>query len=148
MIRVLHVDDNPDERDIFCFFVSYLTDSVEVESVSSAQEALDSVKKWRPDCIVSDLDMPGIDGLELLKTLRHAGYQTPFIFLSNHSFDEFADRSAHDSANAFLVKGFGVELYGTLLDKIREIAGADLLLEDERPQDAGHMECRLPVPAA
>lgn len=60
------------------------SDGLAVETCSSASEFLASFKSDFAGCIVLDLRMPGMDGLELQKKLKTRGYHLPIVFLSGH----------------------------------------------------------------
>jgi signal transduction histidine kinase/ActR/RegA family two-component response regulator len=66
--RVLVVDDQEDARDLLNRL--FLECGARVETVPSAAEALEAVRGFRPDVLVSDLGMPGEDGYELVRRLR------------------------------------------------------------------------------
>ena len=80
--RILVVDDDPALREILRDTLE--GERYEVSEAADGGEALASVYRERPDLIVADLKMPGIDGLELLKKLRRdlATCQIPFIVLT------------------------------------------------------------------
>src|SRR5690242_21347869 len=54
------------------------------ETFGSAQEFLASARTEGPTCIVLDLQMPGLSGLELQKQMTEAGVETPIVFLTGH----------------------------------------------------------------
>ena len=57
----------------------------EVETFGSAQQFLDTVDRARPGCIVSDLRMPGMDGLELMRELARRSIRLPVVLISGHA---------------------------------------------------------------
>ncbi len=122
MIRVLYVDDSPDDRDILRLSIARLSDDIRVRPAGSAAEAIQTIKREKPDCIVSDLDMPGMNGLELLRTLRNSGDQTPFIFFSCHDYTDLTELALLAGAHSFEVKGPGKEPLEKLVSKIRDAA--------------------------
>ena len=67
-IRVLVVDDEPDARDTLQQVLEHC--NAEVMTVGSAAEALETMKRWRPDVLLSDIGMPGEDGYELIRQVR------------------------------------------------------------------------------
>src|SRR5687767_8694486 len=79
-LRVLIADDNDSVRDAVG---RLLRDGFElVGAVSTGRELVDAALALKPDVIVSDLDMPSLDGLAALKVLRGAGHTTPFVLLT------------------------------------------------------------------
>jgi len=65
---VLLVEDDRDTREMYSEFLSY--SGMRVTEASSGTRALDSVRAERPDVIVTDIAMPGMDGIELSRKLR------------------------------------------------------------------------------
>jgi len=77
---VLVVDDEEVIRD---FFVRTLTE-YRVLAAASGEEALDMVKKNRPDLVLLDIKMPGIDGIETLRRIKQIDSSIPVVMLSAH----------------------------------------------------------------
>ncbi|HQR39880.1 MAG TPA: response regulator, partial [Blastocatellia bacterium] len=67
-VRVVVVDDEREVLEMSAFLLT--RQGADVRTASSASAALDLVKTWRPDCIVSDIGMPGQDGYEFIKSVR------------------------------------------------------------------------------
>ena len=67
-IRVLVVDDNADVRDLIAAVLERA--AADVSTADSAEQALEAIKAQRPDVLLCDLHMPGIDGFELIHRLR------------------------------------------------------------------------------
>src|SRR5688572_11628257 len=79
-LRVLIADDNDS---VLAAIGRLLEDSFElVGAVSTGRALVDAALAHRPDVIVSDLDMPSLDGLAALKVLRNAGHTIPFVLLT------------------------------------------------------------------
>ncbi|MES9930009.1 MAG: response regulator, partial [Candidatus Thiodiazotropha sp. 6PDIVS] len=82
---------------------------MEVTSFESADSVLSSLDKGQPDVVVSDIRMPGMDGLELLELL-HARYPNlPVIIMTAHSDLESAVSAYHGGAFEYLPKPFDVD---------------------------------------
>jgi DNA-binding response OmpR family regulator len=77
--RILVVDDDETVAEVVSRYLE--RDGFEVQSVSDGPAALDSAAHWRPDLIVLDLMLPGIDGLEVCRRLRETG-TVPVIMLT------------------------------------------------------------------
>ena len=87
-----------------------------VETFASAETFLQSTHRERTGCLVLDLWMPGMNGLDLLRHLSAAGSRIPAVILTAHGDDETRERSLQSGAVAFLSKPFN----GTvLLDAVR-----------------------------
>jgi len=87
-----------------------------VETFASAETFLESLHLKKTGCLVLDLRMPGMDGLELLRRLSGMGSRIPAVILTAHGDDVTRQRSLQAGAVAFLAKPFN----GTaLLDAVR-----------------------------
>ena len=112
-LRVLIADDNDSVR---AAVGRLLKDEFElVGAVSTGRELVDAALAHRPDVIVSDLDMPSLDGLAALKVLRDAGDTTPFVLLTAIEGDvrDWIDMGA-----------IGVVLKSDLLDLVAAVQSA------------------------
>lgn len=82
---------------------------------ASAAEFLGSGSDAESDCIISDVQMPGISGIELKEALMAAGSRTPVILMTAFASDAVQMRAAEAGAVCFLRKPFGAsELIGCL----------------------------------
>jgi len=67
-LRVLVVDDETDTRELVAFTLSRC--GAEVQTSTTAEEALSTLETWKPDVLVSDIGMPGVDGYEFIRRVR------------------------------------------------------------------------------
>lgn len=79
---ILVADDEPDIRDLLATLLG--DEGYRVHCVHDGQQLLDHVAVESPDLIVSDVRMPRVDGLELIRRLRAAGVGVPVILISAH----------------------------------------------------------------
>jgi FixJ family two-component response regulator len=75
-----------------------------VEALASAREFLDSGCLTDSACLILDVRMPGMDGLELQRLLANANYRIPIIFVTGHTSDDDQRRATQAGAVAFLRK--------------------------------------------
>ena len=92
-----------------------------VETFMSAEAFLESPHRERAGCLVLDLRMPGMSGLDLLRRLAATGSLVPTIVLTAHGNDEARRECLEAGAFAFLEKPFRS---ATLLDAVRRALGA------------------------
>ena len=106
MARVLVVDDEPDVL-LLCR-LNLEQHGHEVLEAPTGQAALESVREALPDLIVLDLMLPGIDGYDVLQTLRadEATAGVKVLVLTAKSLQADRERSRHLGAAAFLTKPF------------------------------------------
>ncbi|MET9441069.1 SpoIIE family protein phosphatase [Streptomyces sp. NPDC006610] len=104
--RVLVADDNADMRE---YLARLLTSSgYEVTAVTDGVAALRSIRRETPDLVVSDVMMPGLDGLELVARLRGDARtaSVPVLLLSARAGQEASIEGLHAGADDYLVKPF------------------------------------------
>jgi len=105
---VLMVDDEPDLLDISKAFLEE-DGRFYVDTSASAVEALRDENIGRYDAIVSDYQMPEMDGIEFLKELRTNGINVPFILFTGRGREEVAIRALNTGADFYLKKGADVK---------------------------------------
>lgn len=127
-LRVLIVDDEPAIRR---FLRTALTvQDYRIEEAGDGETALEFLKRNPVDLIVLDLGLPGIDGLEVIRTLRAQGALTPIIVLSSRD-DEAGKVAALDlGADDYVAKPFGME---ELSARMRTALRHRLQQEGEKP---------------
>ncbi|WP_439026810.1 PAS domain S-box protein [Haloarchaeobius sp. DT45] len=131
-IRVLHVDDDPALLDLTKTMLEREHDDFVVETetaVDAALALLDGDTSF--DCIVSDYDMPGMDGLTFLAAVQERHHDLPFILFTGKGSEEIASRAISAGVTEYLQKGGGTDRYLVLANRI-ENAVAKYRAERER----------------
>lgn len=88
------------------------------ETFASAEEFLRSRSMPATTCLILDVHMPGMDGLELQRRLRAANWKIPIIFISAHG-EEMRARALEGGAVAFFPKPFSTEALLEAIDAAR-----------------------------
>ena len=129
---VFIVDDDAAIR----FAMQALMDSVNLnhEIFASADEFLEKITEQRPGCLVLDIRMPGLGGLELQEELIKRGNTLPIIFITGHGDVPMAVEAMQKGAVDFIQKPFRDQ---ELLDRIREALATD---EERREEQQAHAE--------
>lgn len=106
---VLIVDDN---HEIVDFLTNALSDNYACIQAYSGEEALEKVKVSVPDIIITDQMMPGMDGIELCRQLRHnhSTLNTPIIMLTAKDDNETELKSIGSGADVFMPKPFNMRM--------------------------------------
>lgn len=100
VVRV--VDDNPTLRHSLEFMLK--CEGYQVRTFGSAEEFLRSDIPSEPGCVILDVQMPGLSGVELFEVLRMRGYKVPIIFLTAHADVEMAVSAMRSGACDFYQK--------------------------------------------
>jgi two-component system, LuxR family, response regulator FixJ len=125
---VFLVDDDQQIRDSLAWMLRSV--GLEVECYGSPEAALAACTPDRPACLVIDLQLPGMSGLELRKRLLENGCYQPFIVMSGHGDVSLAVRAMRMGAMDFLEKPFS---HQRLLEAIQKGVERDA---DERRRHA------------
>jgi len=119
-IRILHVDDDPGFVDLVSEFLERESDRFEVRSEMSSSDAIErfDADVSAIDCIVSDFDMPGADGLEFLEAIRERDADFPFILYTGKGSEEIASDAISAGVTDYLQKGGDSSRYTVLANRI------------------------------
>ena len=111
MPRILIVEDSPTMRSLLTSSLEELDGPVKIVEVGSGFEALRHLPRERFDLIVTDINMPDINGLELVSFVKnHAAYrEIPLVIVSTEGAERDRDKGLELGAEAYLVKPFEPE---------------------------------------
>ena len=104
-LRILYVDDEPDIREIAGLSLG-LDPELDVRSCASGAEAVEQAVAWRPDLVLLDVMMPGMDGFEVCARLRatEAGKRLPIILLTGRDDVDTRLEGMQSGVSEFLAK--------------------------------------------
>lgn len=117
-IRILHVDDDPNLADLTTTFLTREDDRFKIETAHTVSDGLDHLAETDFDCIVSDYDMPGRNGIEFLKAVREEYPDLPFILFTGKGSEEVASDAIFAGVSDYLQKRSGTEQYQLLANRI------------------------------
>ena len=116
-IRLLCVDDEPGFADVVAEMLEQKRDHIEATGVTDPQEAVELLEGTQIDCVVSDYDMPGMDGLELLDAVRDSSPFKPFILFTGRGSEEIASEAISRGVTDYIQKKMGAEQYEILANR-------------------------------
>jgi len=121
-IKALLVDDERSLLDQAKIFLERMGDEIEISTALSAKKALKILDKKEFDVIISDYQMPDIDGLELLEEIREKRKNDlPFIMFTGKGREEVAIRALNLGADRYVQKGGDPKSqYGVLVEAIKQ----------------------------
>lgn len=105
--RVLVVDDEPNIVDVISMALRY--NEFEVATAADGNEAIERVDEFRPDLIVLDVMMPGLDGFQVAKRLSERRLDVPILFLTARDTTEDKIRGLTIGGDDYMTKPFSVE---------------------------------------
>ncbi len=150
-IRVILVDDHPVIRNGVKNMLATTMDIHVIGEAASGEEAIDLVNQLNPDVIVLDMELPGMNGVQVTQHLKAAGCPTHILAFSGYEDREFIQGVLNSGASGYLTKDESSDL---LIQAIRGVAGGQqgwlsrkvkatlmtMYQEDERP--ANHISPR------
>ncbi|MBV0902687.1 hybrid sensor histidine kinase/response regulator [Haloarcula salina] len=117
-IRVLHVDDEPNFAETTAMFLQQESERITVEAETAPQRVRSRLDEADFDCIVSDYQMPGLDGLEVLEEVRAEYPNVPFILFTGKGSEEVASESISLGVTDYLQKEGGTDQFAVLANRI------------------------------
>ncbi len=144
MIRVVLADDQALVREGFRLILQVEDDIEVVAEASDGQETLDQVRRTRPDVVLMDLRMPGIDGIEATRRLVAAGSSARVLVLTTFDVDRYVYEAMRAGASGFLLKDVQRD---QLVEAIRHVAAGDAVLAPALTRRLLEEFCRQPPPS-
>jgi len=124
-IRVLIVDDQALVRAGFRMILEAQPDLEVVGEAGDGSAAIDAVRTLRPDVVLMDVRMPGVDGIEATRRLTEAGVPGKIVILTTYDLDEYVFDALAAGASGFLLKHVPPE---ELVRGVRVAASGEALL--------------------
>jgi len=115
-LKLLYVEDNKDAREMTTMILEDFFDTIIV-----AVDGSDGYKKFHEntiDLVITDINMPKMNGLEMCKEIRKIDNNIPLIILSAHNEDNFFIDSISNGISGYLLKPIDVDLLTTLISRI------------------------------
>ena len=121
MLKVILIDDEQNILTGLCYLIDWNAMGFEIcGTFQNPAQALEQAPKLRPDLIITDIEMPGTSGLDLIATLREDLPKSLFVILSAYEEFHYAKRAVELSAFQYLLKPLSAEELTGLLVKVKE----------------------------
>jgi FixJ family two-component response regulator len=133
---VFVVDDDPSVRASIQGLLK--SASLRSESFGTAEEFLDSKRPDGPSCLVLDVSLPGVNGLDFQRELADAGLHIPIIFITGHGDIPMTVKAMKSGAVEFLTKPFDDR---DLLNAIHQALDRDRATRRQQSNSAGLRKC-------
>jgi DNA-binding NarL/FixJ family response regulator len=145
MIRVLIADDQALVRGGFHSILAGQDDIEVVGEAEDGNQTVELAEQLRPDVVLMDIRMPGIDGIEATRRLVARGIATRVLMLTTFDVDEYVYEAMKAGASGFLLKTAPPR---QLADAVRTIAAGDALLAPSVTRRLVEQFVRRPPPGA
>jgi PAS domain S-box-containing protein len=117
-IRVLLVDDDDAVAELTATYLQRSSDAIEAVVETCPNDALDRVTDDGVDCVVSDYEMPEMDGLAFLADVREVAPDIPFILFTGRGSEEIASEAISAGVTDYLQKETGTDQYAVLANRV------------------------------
>jgi DNA-binding NarL/FixJ family response regulator len=124
-MKILIADDHPVFLSGLCELINSEKQMEIVGEANDGQEAINLVKKLKPDMVIMDINMPGINGIEATKEILSIAENTKVLALSIHSDRQFVKEMLDAGADGYLLKNNAPE---ELLKAIETVNNGDMYL--------------------
>lgn len=121
--RILLVDDHAIVREGLTQIINASEDLVVCGEAGDAQAALAALAQLKPDFVIADITLRGMDGLELIRQVGQRWPQVPVLVLSMHSEELYAERALRAGARGYIMKE---EATPKILTAIRRILAGEV----------------------
>lgn len=135
--RILIVDDHPVLRRGISLLINEESDMAVCCEAKSAQEALDLLEKTEADLVLVDISMKGMNGLELIKTIKSKYPDLLTLVLSAHDASRYAERALRAGARGYIMKEENIDVVVTAIRQV--LAGNIYLDQDIMPTILGKL---------
>ncbi len=129
-LRILIVDD--DQRMAKTLKDIFTVKGYEAESVHSSSEAIDKVAEAQFDCVLTDIKMPEMNGVELYKAIKGAQPDIPVVLMTAYSADKLVKEGLEEGAIASLTKPLDIEALLSFFSMLRK--EHPIVIVDDDPQ--------------
>jgi two-component system response regulator RegX3 len=124
--KILIIEDDKELLDIVSFYL--VKEGFEVQAVESAENGFVALETWKPELVILDINLPGMDGFDFLHTFRR-GNNIPVMIVSARNGDEDLIMGLGGGADEFVTKPFSPKVLAArvraLFRRIRDIDGTE-----------------------
>src|SRR5258706_1638960 len=125
MIRTIIIEDEPVSREMLTLMLQRHKEDIEIiDSCANPSDGIESIEKHKPDLVFLDIQMPKMNGFEMLKKIRHINFEVIFTT----AFDQYAINAIRISALDYLLKPVDDE------DLAAAISKCKARLNEKQPQ--------------
>jgi two-component system response regulator NreC len=143
-IRVVLVDDHMVLREGLKTLITAQADMVVVGEADEGEAALQQLETWRPDVVIMDISMPGVNGIQATEQIKQAHPEVKVLVLSVHDDTSYLRQMLTVGASGYILKHTAAD---ALIQAIRTVAAGGLYLEPSLAEHVVGRYVRRPTAA-
>lgn len=125
--KILIVDDHPILRKGLAMVIDQEPDLIVAGEAEDVPGGLDMIEAVKPDVVIVDISLPGVDGIELIKTMKLKYRDLPALVVSMHDETLYAERALRAGARGYIMKQEAVD---KVLVAIRKVLKGEIFVSD------------------
>lgn len=125
--KILIVDDHPILRKGLAMVIDQEPDLVVAGEAEDVPGGLDMIEAVKPDVVIVDISLPGVDGIELIKTMKLKYRDLPALVVSMHDETLYAEQALRAGARGYIMKQEAVD---KVLVAIRKVLKGEIFVSD------------------
>lgn len=129
-LKLLYVEDNEDSRESTCAVLEEFFEHITI--ATNGQEGLEHFNKTNFDLIITDINMPVLNGLDMIKEIKQINQSIPIMVISAHNESKYFLDSIKLGVDGYLIKPLDIEHFVTSLEKITQKLKVEEQLENQR----------------
>ena len=119
-MRIVIVEDEIKIREGMGKLIESQTDHIVLSEAADGEEGLEMILRFKPDLVITDIRMPKMDGLEMIKELSDRKMPVHVVILTGYSEFDYAKKAIRYGVDDYLLKPLAVDDVKEMLDKIEE----------------------------
>lgn len=133
MYSILLVDDERIELETLRDYVNWESmDIGSVHAVRNGKQAIEYISEHRPDIVITDIQMPSMDGIQLAKEIRKQKYNTKIVFLTGYDDFEYIKAAFQVEAIDYILKPFSVESIHEVMERTKLLIDQERMVKDAK----------------
>lgn len=122
--NVIAIDDQEDILELSKIFLEKAVDDIEVDTTTDPREVIEEVEEHNYDAVLSDFDMPEMNGVELLEEVREIDSDLPFVLYTGKGSEEIAADAVNHGVTDYFQKEAGTDHYQMIANSLVDSIGS------------------------
>lgn len=146
MIKVILADDEILEREVYKVLINRNFPELEVVAeAETGRQAIELFEKFKPELVLMDVKMPGINGIEAIETIRKNSSSTKFVIISAYNYFDYAKEALKHDVEDYLLKPFAKDEFVKVISRVLVKINNEVRLNKEELEIKERLKSILPI---